>query len=367
MPKWGLSMENGKVVHWWKSEGDRVNAGEDLLDIETAKIVNTAEAPASGVLRRIVTPLDETAPVGALLGVIAETDVSDADIDLFVANLAVEGEAATADDGGQRIALQQVPTRLGDLQVGRLESEAGGETVVLIHGFASDLNSWLFTFEPVRQAGRIIAIDLPGHGGSSKAPGDASLEALAGAVIDALTSLGVETAHLVGHSLGAAVATAVALQSPGLVRSLVLIAPPALVGGAPSSEFLDGIVEGQRARDLRAPLAMLVRDPDLVSKDMIEGVLRAKRVDGAEEWLRALRDRMLESQDLADLKARAGSIPAALVIGGSHDQIVGSVEGGAVPPGWRVETILETGHMPHLERSAEVNRLILAHILSNTP
>ena len=50
MPKWGLTMKEGKVVRWLKGEGDPVEAGEPLFEVETDKITNEVEAPASGVL-----------------------------------------------------------------------------------------------------------------------------------------------------------------------------------------------------------------------------------------------------------------------------------------------------------------------------
>src|SRR5207245_8564956 len=71
MPKWGLTMTEGKVVGWLKQQGQSLAAGEELLEIETTKITNVMEAPASGVLRRIVAPAGATLPVGALLAVAA--------------------------------------------------------------------------------------------------------------------------------------------------------------------------------------------------------------------------------------------------------------------------------------------------------
>ena len=54
MPKWGLSMQEGKVVNWVASVGTTVLAGDQLLDIETEKIANTFEALEAGLLRRQV-------------------------------------------------------------------------------------------------------------------------------------------------------------------------------------------------------------------------------------------------------------------------------------------------------------------------
>jgi len=71
MPKWGLTMKEGKVVRWLKGEGDSVEAGEPLFEVETDKITNSVEAPAGGVLAQIIVPEGDVAPVQAVLGIIA--------------------------------------------------------------------------------------------------------------------------------------------------------------------------------------------------------------------------------------------------------------------------------------------------------
>jgi len=72
MPKWGLTMKEGKISKWYKNEGDSVQKGEDLYEVETEKITNVVESPGSGVLFQIVVPVGTKVPVGAILAVIAE-------------------------------------------------------------------------------------------------------------------------------------------------------------------------------------------------------------------------------------------------------------------------------------------------------
>src|SRR5436309_4883228 len=78
MPKWRLTMTEGKVLGWLKREGDSFKEGEELLEIETSKITNVYEAPESGTLRRIVAQQGATLPIGGLLAVAAPAEVPDA-------------------------------------------------------------------------------------------------------------------------------------------------------------------------------------------------------------------------------------------------------------------------------------------------
>jgi pyruvate dehydrogenase E2 component (dihydrolipoamide acetyltransferase) len=84
MPKWGIEMTEGTITGWRVREGARIERGAEILDVETEKIVNAVEAPASGVLRRVTAGEGETCAVGALIGVIADEEASDADIARFV-------------------------------------------------------------------------------------------------------------------------------------------------------------------------------------------------------------------------------------------------------------------------------------------
>jgi pyruvate dehydrogenase E2 component (dihydrolipoamide acetyltransferase) len=72
MPKLSEAMETGKVIKWLKQEGDRIQGGDILAEIETDKADVEMEAFGAGVLRKVLVPAGERAPVGALLAVIAE-------------------------------------------------------------------------------------------------------------------------------------------------------------------------------------------------------------------------------------------------------------------------------------------------------
>ncbi|MFN6977186.1 MAG: E3 binding domain-containing protein, partial [Gemmobacter sp.] len=85
LPKWGLEMAEGTVTAWHVTEGSRAEAGADLCDVETDKIVNSMEVEKPGILRRILVPAGETVAVGTLIAVIADDRVEDAALDRFIA------------------------------------------------------------------------------------------------------------------------------------------------------------------------------------------------------------------------------------------------------------------------------------------
>lgn len=70
LPKAGMNMVEATVVAWRRQVGERVEEGEDLVDIETDKVDMSVESPASGTLKEIRVQPDEDAKVGAVLGVI---------------------------------------------------------------------------------------------------------------------------------------------------------------------------------------------------------------------------------------------------------------------------------------------------------
>ena len=236
MPKWGLSMKTGKIVEWFVAEGDTITKGDDVVDIETDKIAGTLESPVGGLIRRIIAEPGTELPVGAVLAVVAPTEVDDAEIDAVVeeAKAAVASGALEQDEGPQPQLVE-----VGGHTISYLTLGEGGEPVVLVHGFGGDKNSWLFVQQPLSEDRAVTVLDLPGHGASAKDVGDGSLETLAGVVTGFLDAVGIERAHLVGHSLGGAVVAAVAKAAPGKVASLTLLAP-AGYGERADAEYLRG-------------------------------------------------------------------------------------------------------------------------------
>src|SRR5215475_9779295 len=72
MPKLSDAMESGKIIKWLKKEGDRIQGGDILAEVETDKADVEMEAFGAGVLRKILVSAGDAAPVGAMIAVIAE-------------------------------------------------------------------------------------------------------------------------------------------------------------------------------------------------------------------------------------------------------------------------------------------------------
>ncbi|HEX9968355.1 MAG TPA: alpha/beta hydrolase [Solirubrobacterales bacterium] len=110
----------------------------------------------------------------------------------------------------------------GDVQVVD-QGPRGSSAIVLIHGFTCSIDWWSRTMPSFGPDRRVIAIDLLGHGGSEKPESGYSMENQAAIVSQALRRLGVRSATVVGHSLGAVVATAMGEASPRLVARIVVL------------------------------------------------------------------------------------------------------------------------------------------------
>ncbi|HHU32113.1 MAG TPA: 2-oxo acid dehydrogenase subunit E2 [Clostridia bacterium] len=107
MPKFGLSMEEGTVATWFKAEGDSVNEGETLAEITTEKITNTVEAPANGILRKILVPEGETVACGVPIGIIASADaVLPTDIEKPEAKTVMEPEITKEEAPKEQVVVQ---------------------------------------------------------------------------------------------------------------------------------------------------------------------------------------------------------------------------------------------------------------------
>jgi pimeloyl-ACP methyl ester carboxylesterase len=115
------------------------------------------------------------------------------------------------------------PSRSGGTELAAYATGAGSP-VVLLHGLGGAAANWVEVVSRLASTHRVISLDLPGHGGSSRL-GGRTLAGFADAVADAIAEHAAAPALVAGHSFGGHLAVAVAARHPRLVRGLLLVAP----------------------------------------------------------------------------------------------------------------------------------------------
>jgi pimeloyl-ACP methyl ester carboxylesterase len=131
--------------------------------------------------------------------------------------------------------------------VGRLHVVDAGQgtalPVVLVHGFGGSTAVWDPQIDHLKTARRVVALDLRGHGQSDVAPrqSDYEVPAMAGDIAAVADALGLQRFALVGHSLGASVATAYAAAHPQRVAGLVMVGPPGRADGPQAVQWIDAL------------------------------------------------------------------------------------------------------------------------------
>jgi pyruvate dehydrogenase E2 component (dihydrolipoamide acetyltransferase) len=357
MPKWGLSMKEGKLTGWLVDQGKKISIGDAILEVETDKIAGAVESSDAGLLRRRIGEADTIYPVKALLGVIAPEDVPDSAIDAYVASYVTPA----ADDEDEESGPQHEWAELDIGKVRYAKRGSSGDPVILIHGFGGDLDNWLFNIDALGESSTVYALDLPGHGQSVKSLADASLSSLVAVIAEFMKVTGISSAHFVGHSMGGAIAMQLAAEQPAKVKSLSLICSAGL--GTEIGTYVQDYIAAQGRKDLKPVLETLFADKGLVSRQLVDDVLKYKRLDGVEPLLKSLNEALFGggSQRDAPGKRIAGGSPPALVIWGREDQVIPASHAGNLP-GAKVHVIEGAGHMVFMEKASEVNALIKAHI-----
>lgn len=270
--------------------------------------------------------------------------------------------AATAPRSQGGLRFREVETSLGPIST----MEAGaGSAAILLHGLGATKASFLPTLGALADRHRVIAIDLPGFGDSVK-PVGAAYDApfFARSVLALLDALGLETASLVGNSMGGRVALEAGLLHPERVHRLVLLAPA--VAWLRRDERLAGLL-----RLLPPQLGLLQPAPRAIVEPlvrrMIPGAEKGSAAAGVDEFLRsyleprgraafyaAARNIFLDEphgQDGFWTRLPALSVPS-LFVWGRRDELVPIAFARhvreALPAARHLE--LDSGHVPQLER-----------------
>lgn len=241
--------------------------------------------------------------------------------------------------------------------------------LLLVHGIGSSGVAWRPVMDRLADAGICtVAVDLPGHGRSSKEAGDYSLGALASVLRDLLDYLGVDTCVLVGHSLGGGIALQFAYQYPQRLAGLALISSGGL--GQETSAILrwtavpgSGVVMASLCnRTTIGALELVARGyrrvgrpvPGMCTENTLERLREIADPGHRNAFLATLRAVVDQSgQKLSALERLPvlGSLPT-LIVWGSNDHILPVAHGRVaheLTPGSRFVVFDGAGHEPHVD------------------
>ena len=138
---------------------------------------------------------------------------------------------------------------------------------------------------------------------------------------------------------------------------MILIASAGL-GEEINGEYIEGFIAANRRKEMKNVLGLLFADPDLVTRDLVNDVLTFKRMDGVDEALRAIADKMFPDGKQADVPDLSGVEVPILAIWGREDEIVPHSHTENLPDQARAEILDGTGHMPQMEAAGKTNRLV---------
>lgn len=384
VPRWGVTMEKATIVGWLVEEGMPVVKGQDLVEMETEKIVSIVQAPADGVLHCILVPKGETATVGTLIGVVTGPGeafdleaLRGADSQSHTAGLGERlqrmGRPAEKNQRG-RVRASPPARRLAEehgldlavlegsgpegsvsrddvdraiatavarsLEEGDKTAEglvlhyvaAGGEgtglktsslPVVLVHGIAGSTLLWQANLSAIGARHKVFAVDLPGHGRSGKPGGRYDIDLFTRSLLGFLDACGLERVVLAGHSLGGHVCLKLALERPERVARLVLIDSGGL-GPEIDVGFLKPLFSGFTREATETMLRGLFANPAMVNRSMVDATFEALSRPGAWEAVRsAVESAVLRGIQVESLAERLSELRVPVLIAwGARDAVI---------------------------------------------
>ena len=293
--------------------------------------------------------------IGELLAVIGDADTAADEVDSFVAGF----ERQVPEEAGSEAGAESKRVSVGGREIAFDEVGSGDATPVLfIHGFTGDRSNWLFNRDVLSEGRRTVALDLPGHGESEKDVGGGTVDGLAELIAGFMKEVGLERALLVGHSLGGGIAIRLAKQHPQRVAGLALISSFGL-GGALSRKFVDDLLAADRRKGMKEALKHLFADDGALTRDMVNDMLAYKRLDGVQEALDRLALNALSEEANGALRRDFEALEmSVLVLHGAKDQVIAPPELDDVQLVANVQLVADAGHMPHMEKSGEVNEAL---------
>jgi pyruvate dehydrogenase E2 component (dihydrolipoamide acetyltransferase) len=404
MPRLGETMEQGTISNWLIAPGDSFARGEPLLELETDKTLVEYPALGAGKLIETLVQPGDIVDVGAPIAIIESSDVWDAAADApksedkpdeaGSASMKPEAQAPkspvththVADDRLRATPLARRLARRGGVDLaqvsgqgrrGRIEADdverhindgAGTShpvspkahltghlnTVLFIHGFAGLGSNWAALRAKLQRNGlETMAPDLPGHGKN-----DADANDVEDCIrwLEDLLNAQEQPVHLVGHSLGAHVAALAAERAHSKVGRLTLLAP-AGCGHDINGGFLQGMAHARSPGELAHLLRLLGPTASKLPSDAMHAMAKELAKGRLTTLANAVARGDIQCIDTISAAAELSQNMPVDAIFGIADRIIPKEHMFNMPPQVAAH-IVRTGHMPHWDAPALMERLI---------
>jgi len=255
------------------------------------------------------------------------------------------------------------------------ERRGTGEPLLLIQGLGGHALHWGESFlEALERGAELILLDNRGAGRSAPLQRNERLTtaSMAADVAGLLDGLGLDSAHVLGISMGGMIAQELAIAQPGRIRSLTLGCTSC--GGTQSRATADTVIRTltsavlsrDRDRMLRTGFGFLASAPFAADPANYEKFVAAARLYTADVPLLLAQQAAVLGHD-AYARLRGLAVPA-LVIHGTADEMLDAINGDLVAslvPGARLELLDGVGHLFFWEQPQRSARLVLEHVAAN--
>ncbi len=239
------------------------------------------------------------------------------------------------------------------------KGEAAGSPVVFLHGFGGLASNWALIQDQIGEQRRTLAFDLPGHGRSLNYPEFGEVKIAARAIIAELDARKISKAHLVGFSMGGAVAALIGLFAPEKVSSLTLLAPG---GFGPEINFrtLQAYAKAETGAEFRLLMPQFFGFNSEISDAFIEQQIIARKPEGANKALQKIANLLFDGskQGVIPLRPLIDIGAPIKVLWGTQDNILPTRQAHKLPGEIATHVFSDTGHMLIEEQPDAVIRLI---------
>ncbi|WP_327691223.1 alpha/beta fold hydrolase [Aurantimonas sp. C2-4-R8] len=254
--------------------------------------------------------------------------------------------------------------RLFAIEQGGAERGEGPVTpIIFLHGFDGRAEIWAPLQDALSSSQRrTIAFDLPGHGRSRDYPGFGPPKIAARALLAELDARGITAVHIVGHSMGGAIASLIGLFAPDRVASLTLLAPGGF-GKEIGAERIRAVMDAAGVDAIGTALGGMGAPGWVPDSDTVAAIAAARNPAGRAA-IRQIFDHLFSTgeQDVLPLDAIAATGRPVHVIWGTEDRVTPIAQASGVPREFTVTRLDGFGHMLMLEAPAACIAAIRANM-----